>query len=96
MEANGIMPTVEGYLDAQTRSANLQHTKPEWTTWDFVDLFLTNLPQDIKTVDIWKNFRKEGEIALIDIFVTRSGQKDNKARLRFRQVLTVLSQLSPI
>jgi hypothetical protein len=91
MEANGVSPTAQGYLDAQTRAANLQHTKPEWTTWDFVDLYLSNLPQGIKTVDIWKNFKKEGEIALIDIFVTRSGQKDNKARLRFRQVLSQLS-----
>jgi hypothetical protein len=74
----------EGYLDARTRSANLQHTRPEWTTWDFVDLFLSNLPPRIRTVDIWNNFKKEGEVDLIDIFVTRGGQKDNKGRLRFR------------
>ena len=78
---------VEGYLDASTRAVNLQHTKPEWTTWDFLDLFLNNLPPGIKTVDLWRNFKREGEVDLIDIFVTRGGQKDTKARLRFRQVL---------
>lgn len=84
MNSNRMLQTTEGYLDARTRSANLQHTRPEWTTWDFVDLFLSGLPPRIRTVDLWKNFRKEGEVDLIDIFVTRSGQKDNKARMRFR------------
>jgi hypothetical protein len=88
MDPNGISQRVEGYLDPQTRATNLQHTRPEWTTWDFVDLYLANLPRGIKTVDIWKNFRKEGEVALIDIFVTKSGQKDTKGKLRFRQVLS--------
>ncbi|KAF7512284.1 hypothetical protein GJ744_001852 [Endocarpon pusillum] len=74
----------EGYLDAKTRAVNLQHTKPEWTTWDFLDLFISNLPSGIKTVDLWRNFKREGEVDLIDIFVTRGGQKDTKARLRFR------------
>lgn len=79
---------IEGYLDTRTRAANLQHTRPEWMTWDFVDLFLSNLPPGIRTVDLWNNFKKEGEVDTIDIFVTRDGQKDNKARLRFRQVLS--------
>lgn len=77
----------EGYLDAKTRAVNLQHTRPEWTTWDFLDLFLSKLPPGIRTVDLWRNFKREGEVDLIDIFVTRGGQKDTKARLRFRQVL---------
>ncbi len=78
---------IEGYLDPTTRAANLQHTKPEWTTWDFLDVYLYRLPPGIKTVDLWRNFKKEGEVDMIDIFVTRGGQKDTQARLRFRQVL---------
>jgi hypothetical protein len=73
-----------GHLDARTRADNLLHTRPEWTTWDFVDLFLCNLPPAIRTVDLWNNFSKEGKVDLIDIFVTRGGQKDNKATVRFR------------
>lgn len=90
-DSDRMSQSVEGYLDAATRAANLQHTRPEWTTWDFVDFFLTNLPQGVKTVDLWRNFKREGEIDLIDIFVTRGGQKDTKARLRFRQVLLKVS-----
>ena len=81
---------VEGHLDARTRAANLQHTRPEWTTWDFVDLYLSNLPPDARTVDLWENLKKEGEIDFIDIFVTRGGEKDTNARLRFRQVCLAL------
>ena len=88
MYSNRTPPRVEGYLDARTRAANLQHTRPEWTTWDFVDLFLTSLPPGTRTVDLWNNFKEEGEVDTIDIFVTRGGQKDTKARLRFRQVLS--------
>jgi hypothetical protein len=84
MDSNRAPHRIEGYLDARTRSVNLQHTRPEWTTWDFVDLFLSNLPPGIRTVDLWNNFKKEGEVDSIDIFVTRDGRKDNKARLRFR------------
>jgi hypothetical protein len=75
-----------GYLDARTRAINVALTRPEWTTWDFVDLFITNLPPGVRTVDLWNTFRVEGEVNFIDIFVTRGGEKDTKARLRFRQV----------
>lgn len=77
-----------GYLDPRTRANNLAHTRPEWTTWDFVDLFVSNLPPEIRTVDLWDNFKKEGNIDSIDIFVTKAGQKDNKARVTFKQVLS--------
>lgn len=87
VNSNTRSQRVEGYLDARTRATNVQHTRPEWMTWDFVDLFLTDLPPQIRTVDLWNNFKKEGEVDLIDVFVTRGGQKDTKARLRFRQVL---------
>lgn len=87
MDPNASLRGSVGYLDARTRATNLQHTRAEWTTWDFVDLFVTNLPPGIRTVDLWNNFKREGEVDLIDIFVTRSGQKDTKGRLRFRQVV---------
>jgi hypothetical protein len=91
MNSYGFDQGIMGFLDAQTRAANLHHTRPEWMTWDFVDLFVTNLPPGIRTVDLWKNFMKEGDVDFIDIFVTRSGQKDTKARLRFRQVTPDIS-----
>lgn len=88
MKFNRTSQDGPGHIDARTRAINLQHTRPEWTTWDFVDLFLNTLPQGIRTVDLWNNFKKEGEVDFVDIFVTRSGQKDTKARLRFRQVIS--------
>lgn len=84
MDPDRTWQSIPGYLDQSTRTANLQHTRAEWTTWDFVDLFITHLPPGIRTVDLWKNFKKEGEVDVIDIFVTRGGQKDTKSRLRFR------------
>ncbi len=88
MKFDHVSQKAPGYIDSRTRAMNLQHTRPEWTTWDFVDLFLNNLPPGIKTVDLWNNFKVEGQVDLIDIFVTRSGQKDSKARLRFRQAIS--------
>lgn len=87
LESDTTMQGRVGYLDARTRAVNLQHIKPEWTTWDFVDLYLSKLPPGIKTVDLWNNFKKEGEVDLVEIFVTRGGQKDTRGKVRFRQVL---------
>jgi hypothetical protein len=93
MNSNHPSQRASGYIDPRTRALNLQHTRPEWMTWDFVDLFLSNLPPGIRTVDIWNNFKQEGQVDFIDIFVTRSGQKDTKARLRFRYIISDINVL---
>jgi hypothetical protein len=80
------MPPNSGDLDPSTRATNLEHTRPEWTTWDFVDVIVSNFPRDVKTVDLWNNFKKEGELSSVEIFSDTRGEKTTKGKLRFRQV----------
>jgi RNA recognition motif-containing protein len=55
-----------------------------WRTYTFVDVFVHNLPSNVTTFDLYRNFIQYGEIAIITIKNTRGGGWKNQADIRFK------------
>jgi hypothetical protein len=57
---------------------------PNWRTYTFVDIFVHDLPSNVTTLDLYKNFIQYGEIAIITIKNTTGGAWKNQADIRFK------------
>jgi hypothetical protein len=71
-------------------AANSMKPKPtyyygveQWEFWPEVKLRLTQLPKDMKPIDLHRLFRKEGNIHMIDV---KPGISDASAFIVFRYV----------
>jgi hypothetical protein len=53
-------------------------------TYTFVDVFVHDLPSNVTTLDLYKNFIQYGEIAIITIKNVRGGAWKNQADIRFK------------
>ena len=56
----------------------------DWQTYTVVEIFVTALPIDVTTFDIYKNFIRFGEIVKIKILGRSEGNYKPNAEIRFR------------
>ncbi|PLB52422.1 RNA-directed RNA polymerase (Sad-1) [Aspergillus steynii IBT 23096] len=55
-----------------------------WKSWDSVAIYITNIPKETTTLNIWQAFQKEGNIFSIDLFEDSHGKRETKGKLRFK------------
>lgn len=60
------------------------NSHPHWRTYTFVDIFVHDLPPNVTTLDLYKNFIQYGEIGIITIKNTTGGTWKNQAEIRFK------------
>jgi hypothetical protein len=60
------------------------NSHPNWRTYTFIDVNVHDLPSNITTFDLYKNFIQYGEIAIITIRNTTGGSWKNQADIRFK------------
>ena len=58
--------------------------REEWKTYTFVDLFVSRLPADVTTKDIYQNFSQYGKISRIRINIASDGTKGRSATVMFK------------
>jgi RNA-dependent RNA polymerase len=57
----------------QPQARNNQGRRPtqddhiDWRDWSLISLYVTDLPIDVTTLQVWRNFKKFGELSYIDI-----------------------------
>jgi hypothetical protein len=56
---------------------------PVWASWVEVPVKLFGLPLDMTTLSLWERFSKEGKVETIEIFESRTGQRNGGAKIRF-------------
>ncbi|KAL4953606.1 RNA dependent RNA polymerase-domain-containing protein [Aspergillus filifer] len=61
-----------------------QQVIPEWRSFESVAVFITDIPREATTRDLWKAFNQEGSIFSIDIWEDFHGKKTSKGKIRFR------------
>ncbi|KAL4970044.1 RNA dependent RNA polymerase-domain-containing protein [Aspergillus stella-maris] len=76
-----------------------QQVIPDWKSFESVAVFITDIPQEATTQDLWKAFNQEGPIFSIDIWENSHGKRISKGKIRFRRIAlhdgrTVTLQLS--
>lgn len=58
---------------------------PEWSTWDFVDMFVSGIPSTIDTTQpLWDAFSRQGTISSLELLRDRRGEHTGNAKLRFK------------
>lgn len=60
------------------------NSDPDWRTFTFIDVFVYDLPVNVSTFDLYRNFIQYGEIAIITIKSTNGGAWKNQADIRFK------------
>ncbi|KAI4165201.1 MAG: hypothetical protein LQ342_001069 [Letrouitia transgressa] len=58
--------------------------QPSWKEWDELQIFVTNLPRDITTGELWSCFTREGHIHKIDIKEDSRGLRNGNATVSFK------------
>src|ERR1700710_3132531 len=54
-----------------------------WSKWPDVTVRLKNLHNDTTTYDIWRSFQMHGNLVLIEIYESRTSQRDGSGRIKF-------------
>jgi hypothetical protein len=73
-----------GHKNGSPHRQVLNNSHPNWRTYTFVDVFVHDLPSNVTTLDLYKNFIQYGEIAIITIKNARGGAWKNQADIRFK------------
>ena len=66
------------------KDSKIQDTHAHWLTYTFVEVFVSNLPRDVTTQDIHRNFLQHGTISKISISEAREASWGNKAEIIFK------------
>jgi hypothetical protein len=82
--AAGSSPWVPGHKSGSPHRQISNNSHPNWRTYTFVDVFVHDLPWNVTTLDLYKNFIQYGEIAIITIKNVRGGAWKNQADIRFK------------
>ena len=77
---------------ARTDNSDAQSLS-NWRSWLEVGVRFSGLPPNTTTRDVWEAFRKEGQIATIELFEDNSGIRDGRGRVRFRSVISIIVSL---
>lgn len=79
--------TAASATTARTRETPEQPSSqplPRWKHWESVAIILDNVPLGADTFTLWKAFSKEGNIFSIDLYTDIHGNRDSKAKIRFK------------
>ncbi|KAL4805531.1 RNA dependent RNA polymerase-domain-containing protein [Aspergillus unguis] len=55
-----------------------------WRLWESVAIKIENVPKQVTALDLWRAFKDEGNIHSIDIHEDSHGERNTRAKLRFR------------
>jgi RNA recognition motif-containing protein len=80
----GSSPRDPGHRNGSPHRQVSNNSHPYWRTYTFVDVFVHNLPLNVTTLDLYKNFIQYGEIAIITIKNAGGGTWKNQADIRFK------------
>jgi hypothetical protein len=58
----------------------------DWKTYTFVDVYVSQLPKDVKTLEVFNNLHQFGNINRINITLTKEGIQAGGAVVRFKYV----------
>ncbi|KAL4773674.1 RNA dependent RNA polymerase-domain-containing protein [Aspergillus nidulans var. acristatus] len=53
-----------------------------WRAWESVAVNLTNVTAEVRTLDLWRAFKDEGNVRSIDIFEDSHGNRTTRAKIR--------------
>jgi len=85
MAAAAASPSRSLFQNNGSPNRQVSHNShPDWPTYTFVDVFVHDLPPNVSTFDVYKNFIQYGEIAIITIKNTTGGAWKNQADIRFK------------
>lgn len=85
MAAATASPSRSPYQKNGSPNHHISHNShPNWQTYTFVDVFVHDLPANVSTFDVYKNFIQYGEIAIITIKNSTGGAWKNQADIRFK------------
>jgi hypothetical protein len=82
--AAGSSPRGLGHKNGSPHRQVSNNSHPNWRAYTFVDVFVHDLPSNVTTLDLYKNFIQYGEIAIITIKNVRGGAWKNQADIRFK------------
>ncbi|KAL3436741.1 RNA dependent RNA polymerase-domain-containing protein [Aspergillus tetrazonus] len=55
-----------------------------WRAWESIAVNLSNVATEVRTLDLWRAFKDEGNVRSIDIFEDSHGNRTTRATIRFR------------
>ncbi|KAL2831180.1 RNA dependent RNA polymerase-domain-containing protein [Aspergillus cavernicola] len=61
-----------------------QQIMAPWKSWESVAVNISNISEEMSTLDLWQAFKKEGTVFSIDIFEDSHGNRKSRAKIRFR------------
>jgi len=80
---SGFQPSVVGGNALQQSPLPMIKQEYEWSKVPELVIRLRKLPPTTTTYDIYRNFKKYGTIAFIELFEGRSGTRDGSGKIRF-------------
>lgn len=68
-----------------TMTNTSQDLDADWRHWDFVEIFILRLPDNITSTEpLWESFRKEGRLSRIELTLGKNGELNQCAKLTFK------------
>ncbi|KAB8236873.1 RNA dependent RNA polymerase [Aspergillus alliaceus] len=77
-------PSRQVQNSSQLQQQPTQLLMSPWSFWDSVAVNLFHLPKDVNTRILWHVFSQEGNVSSIDLFEDSHGNRDSKAKIRFK------------
>lgn len=77
-------PSGPGRPGHRNSTGVLLPSSADWRTWAFVQVRLYDLPHDVTTADIHRNFRGRGNVSQIQIYESRIGGQSSSAEITFK------------
>jgi RNA-dependent RNA polymerase len=79
-----MMPPSKSRSIPVPQPAHQQLIIAPWRAWESVAVNLTNVTAEVRTLDLWRAFKDEGNVRSIDIFEDSHGNRTTRAKIRSR------------